>query len=124
LAQDVDERDLLLELDGLGEVLVLIVDEGAGCAGAMLVELVSPEALLVVALKVGPDRLQGRDQIGDVTSVELGTAVAGPCTVVVLRPKSMNDPIVKTLRSAVATRGGAYRSRPSIRTSNKQSHKC
>lgn len=99
LVEEGEQVDLTLELDGVVEVVMLVVDVGAGGAGTVLVELVSPEALLVIALQVGPDSLQSRDQISHVLGVEACTAVAGPSTVVVLGPETMDDPVVELVRS-------------------------
>ena len=112
LVQHVGERDLGLQLDGGREVIMLILDVGRCRAGAVLVEFVSPKSFFVIALKVGPDGLQLRDQISNVLGVELRTAVAGPSTVVVLGPETVNHPIVEALRTAVAARGSAHTSRP------------
>jgi hypothetical protein len=93
---------------------VLILDEGAVGARAVLVEFVGPESLLVIALQVRPDSLQGGDQVVDEVSIEASTAVAGPGAVIVLGPESVNDPIVEAVGSRVAARGGADGTRPSL----------
>ena len=99
LVEEGEQINLTLELDGVVEVVVFVVDVGASSARAVLVELVRPETLLVIALQVGPDSLQSRDKISHVLSVEASTAVAGPSTVIVLGPETMDDPVVELVRS-------------------------
>jgi len=96
LAEEGEQVHLTLELDGVVEVVMLAVDVGTSGTGAVLVVLVSPETLLVVALQIRPYRLQRGDQVSDVLCIEVGTAVAGPSAVVVLRPKTMDHPVVET----------------------------
>lgn len=112
LVEEGEEVDLALKLDRVVEVIVLVVDVGAGGAGAVLVELMSPEAFFVVALQIRPHGLQTRDQISDILCVELRTAVAGPSAIVVLGPESVDDPVVKTVRSRVASGSSTHRTRP------------
>lgn len=116
VVQNVEKIDLALQFDGSGKIIVFIVNVSRCGARTVLVELVSPEALFVIALKIGPDRLQSRNQIRHVLRIELGTAEAGPSTIVVLRPKAMNHPILEILCTSVATTRGAHTSRPTNRS--------
>lgn len=100
--------DLVLKHDGLREVAALVGDGGRGSARTVLVELVRPEALLVIFLQIWPHTLERGDQIRDLRGVELGTAVGRPRAVVVLRPEAMNHPIREILRVAVAVRRSAH----------------
>lgn len=114
LTEHGEEVDLRLELEGGGEVVMLVVDVGGGSARAVLVVLMSPESLLVIALEIRPDLLQSGDEVVHLRSVELGAAVAGPGTVVVLGPKAVDDPIVEIVGTRVATRSSADSSGPTI----------